>query len=182
MLTPPGKIKTRVDMFCCTGSGRTDTYGCSKAKEHSQDQCQKQHYDSFTFLHSFFSLLDFCPRSCSSACQPFSVMITADGGISQTDYCPLITCQCGFYHDGALHTFSLEFASDFIIAFDISLEMECICRTSATTVETCEAVFAVFSLCKRCIRRIPSGFPALWCLRLHFPWDTVLHQQNWWHG
>ena len=49
-----------------------------------------------------------------------------------------------FYHDGALHTFSLEFASDFIIAFDISLEMECICRTSATTVETCEAVFAVF--------------------------------------
>ena len=71
-------------------------------------------------------------------------MITADGGISQTDYCPLITCQCGFYHDGALHTFSLEFASDFIIAFDISLEMECICRTSATTVETCEAVLAVF--------------------------------------
>ena len=46
-------------------------------------------------------------RSCSSACQPFSVMITADGGISQTDYCPLITCQCGFYHDGALHTLSL---------------------------------------------------------------------------
>ena len=131
-------------MFCCTGSGRTDTYGCSKAKEHSQDQCQKQHYDSFTFLHSSFPFLIFCPRSCSSACQPFSVMITADGGISQTDYCPLITCQCGFYHDGALHTFSLEFASDFIIAFDISLEMECICRTSATTVETCEAVFAVF--------------------------------------
>ena len=71
-------------------------------------------------------------------------MITADGGISQTDYCPLITCQCGFYHDGALHTFSLEFASDFIIAFDISLEMECICRTSATAVETCKTILAIF--------------------------------------
>ena len=59
-----------------------------------------------------------------------------------------LSCQLlvlsNFYHDGALHTLPLELASDFIIAFDISLEMECICRTSATTVETCEAVFAVF--------------------------------------
>ena len=120
ILTPPARSRPVLICFAAPVPVGPIPTAAVKQKEHSQDQCQKQHYDSFTFLHSSFPFLIFCPRSCSSACQPFSVMITADGGISQTDYCPLITCQCGFYHDGALHTFSLEFASDFIIAFDIS--------------------------------------------------------------
>ena len=77
----------------------------------------------------------------------FAVCAGVAGAAQLDGYFDALSCQLlvlsNFYHDGALHTFSLEFASDFIIAFDISLEMECICRTSTTTVETCEAVFAV---------------------------------------
>ena len=53
-----------------------------------------------------------------------------------------VFCQCGFYHDGALHTLPLELASDFIIASDILMGMISVCCASATAVESCKAILS----------------------------------------
>src|SRR5699024_8439247 len=50
----------------------------------------------------------------------------------------------GFYHDRALHSFSLKFASDIIIPFNVILKMPCIGCASSAAVKSGEALPAVF--------------------------------------
>ena len=70
-------------------------------------------------------------------------MITADGGISQTDYCPLITCQCGFYHDGALDALLEQLTAVLVDAGDAAGGVVGVGCTAARAVELGPAVLAL---------------------------------------